>query len=76
MKVKINLRNTTPPIAPYYITHQKEIDNYLEQRRQKAQQQRNQFEKQYNLACSEAAIARSLSTARRIIASRQALLIT
>jgi hypothetical protein len=34
----------------YYLTHCQEIDNYLEQRRQKAQQQRNQFEKQYNLA--------------------------
>lgn len=34
----------------YYLTHRQEIDNYLEQRRQKAQQQRNQFEKQHNLA--------------------------
>jgi uncharacterized protein (DUF433 family) len=33
----------------YYLAHRQEIDNYLEQRRQKAQQQRHQFEKQYNL---------------------------
>ncbi|MHC5737869.1 DUF433 domain-containing protein [Nostoc sp.] len=34
----------------YYLTHRQEIDNYLEQRRKKAQQQRNQFVQQYNLA--------------------------
>ncbi|MBN3895111.1 MAG: hypothetical protein HWQ41_07535 [Nostoc sp. NOS(2021)] len=33
-----------------YLTHRQEIDNYLEQRRKKAQQQRNQFVQQYNLA--------------------------
>jgi Tfp pilus assembly protein PilO len=34
----------------YYLTHRQEIDNYLEQRCKKAQQQRNQFVQQYNLA--------------------------
>ncbi len=34
----------------YYLTHRQEIDNYLEQRRKKAQQQQNQFVQQYNLA--------------------------
>jgi hypothetical protein len=34
----------------YYLTYRQEIDNYLEQRRRKAQQQRNQFTQQYNLA--------------------------
>jgi uncharacterized protein (DUF433 family) len=34
----------------YYLTHRQEIDNYLEQRLKKAQQQRNQFVQQYNLA--------------------------
>ena len=33
----------------YYLNHRQEIDNYLEQRRQKAQQQRSKFVKQYNL---------------------------
>ena len=34
----------------YYLSHRQEIDNYLEQRRQKAQQQHSQFVQQYNLA--------------------------
>ena len=34
----------------YYLSHRQEIDNYLEQRRRKAQQQRNQFVQQCNLA--------------------------
>jgi uncharacterized protein (DUF433 family) len=34
----------------YYLTHRQEIDSYLEQRHQKAQQQRNQFVEQHNLA--------------------------
>jgi uncharacterized protein (DUF433 family) len=33
----------------YYLSNRQEIENYLEQRYQKAQQQRNQFIKQYNL---------------------------
>jgi uncharacterized protein (DUF433 family) len=33
----------------YYLTHRQEIDNYLEQRRRLAQQQRDQFTQQYNL---------------------------
>lgn len=34
----------------YYLNHRQEIDSYLEQRRQKAQQQRSQFVREYNLA--------------------------
>ncbi|ELR99962.1 DUF433 domain-containing protein [Gloeocapsa sp. PCC 73106] len=34
----------------YYLTHRQEIDSYLENRCQKAQQQRNQFVQQHNLA--------------------------
>jgi uncharacterized protein (DUF433 family) len=34
----------------YYLTHQPEIDSYLEQRQRKAQQQRHQFVQEYNLA--------------------------
>lgn len=34
----------------YYLNHRQEIDNYLDERRQKARQQRNQFIQQYNLA--------------------------
>lgn len=34
----------------YYLNHRQEIDNYLDQRRQKAQQQRSEFVQQYNLA--------------------------
>ena len=34
----------------YYLNHSQEIDNYLEQRRQKSQQQRSEFVQQYNLA--------------------------
>ncbi len=33
----------------YYLTHRQQIDNYLEQRRQQAQQQRQQFDQKYNL---------------------------
>ena len=34
----------------YYLSHPKEMEKYLQQRYQKAQEQRNQFVKQYNLA--------------------------
>ncbi|MGL5940709.1 MAG: DUF433 domain-containing protein [Waterburya sp.] len=34
----------------YYLSHRQEIDNYLDERRQRTQQQRNQFAQQYNLA--------------------------
>jgi uncharacterized protein (DUF433 family) len=34
----------------YYLIHHQEIDNYLNQRRQNAQNQRNEFVQQYNLA--------------------------
>jgi uncharacterized protein (DUF433 family) len=34
----------------YYLNHRQEIDNYIDQRRQKAQQQRSEFVQQYNLA--------------------------
>ncbi len=34
----------------YYLNHRQEIDHYLEERRQQAQQQRDQFVQQYNLA--------------------------
>jgi uncharacterized protein (DUF433 family) len=34
----------------YYLTHPQEIDNYLEQRRQKAQKQREKHTQQYSLA--------------------------
>jgi glycosyltransferase involved in cell wall biosynthesis len=34
----------------YYLNHRQEMDNYLEQRRQKSQQQRSEFVQQYNLA--------------------------
>jgi uncharacterized protein (DUF433 family) len=33
----------------YYLNHRREIDNYLDQRHQKAQQQRSEFIQQYNL---------------------------
>jgi len=33
----------------YYLNHRQEIDNYLDQRRQKAQQQRSGLIQQYNL---------------------------
>ena len=34
----------------YYLGHRQEIDRYLEERRQKSQQQRSEFVQQYNLA--------------------------
>jgi uncharacterized protein (DUF433 family) len=34
----------------YYLNHRSEIDRYLEQRHQKAQQRREQFTQQHNLA--------------------------
>lgn len=34
----------------YYLSHCQEIDNYLEEHRQRTQQQRNKFAQQYNLA--------------------------
>ncbi|MEG4205481.1 DUF433 domain-containing protein [Microcoleus sp. Pol7_A1] len=34
----------------YYLSHRQEIDNYLDRRCQKAQQQHSQFVQQYNLA--------------------------
>ena len=33
----------------YYLTHRQQVDKYLEQRRQKAQQQRQQLDQKYNL---------------------------
>jgi uncharacterized protein (DUF433 family) len=34
----------------YYLNHRQEIDNYLDQRQQKAQQQRSELVQQHNLA--------------------------
>ena len=33
----------------YYLTHRQQVDKYLEQRRQKAQQQRQKLDQKYNL---------------------------
>ena len=44
----LNLEDIYATIA-YYLTHRKQIDNYLEQRRQQAQKQRQQLDQKYNL---------------------------
>jgi uncharacterized protein (DUF433 family) len=45
----LNLEEIYSAIA-YYLSHPQEINNYLDQRRQKAGQQRDRFTQQYNLA--------------------------
>lgn len=45
----LNLGEIYATIA-YYLTHRQQIDEYLEERRQKAKERRQQFTQQYNLA--------------------------
>lgn len=50
----------------YYLNHRQEIDNYLDQRCQKAQQQRSDFVQQYNLADLRQRLIDRYSGSRRI----------